>query len=94
MQVARLSLQPGDVVVISADRFLTRDQANQIRGNLAGLLPADVKTIILAGELAMTVLRQGDSTTADHLTPVCLAVDHRATPAAPQPPPTRSVRCP
>lgn len=94
MQVARLTLQPGDAVVISSDRFLTREQANQIRSHLAPLLSADVKVIILAGELSMTVLRQGDSTTADHLTPVCLAVDHRAAPAAPPVPPTRSVRYP
>ncbi len=94
MQVARLTLQPGDAVVISTERLLTSHQANVIREHMSRRLPADVQAIVLSGGLAMTVLRQGDSTTADHLTPVCLAVDHRAAPAAPQPPPTRSVRCP
>lgn len=89
MQVARLTLQPGDAVVISTDRFLNREQADQIRDRLQPLLSADVKVIVLAGELAMTVLRQGDSTTADRLTPVCLAVDHRAAPSAPPAPPRR-----
>gem|GEM_PF-3686341 len=94
MQVARLTLQPGDAVVISTDRHLNREQANQIRALTDRALPPDVKVIVLSGALAMTVLRQGDSTTADQLTPVCLAVDHRAAPAPPPPPPTRSVRYP
>lgn len=89
MQVARLTLQPGDAVVISTDRLLTRTQVDSIRSQLAGLLPANVKTIVLSGELAMTVLRQGDSATADSLAPVRLAVDHRVAPPAPPAPPPR-----
>jgi hypothetical protein len=30
-QVARLTLQPGDAIVISTEKHLTRDQAEQIR---------------------------------------------------------------
>lgn len=94
MQVARLTLQPGDAVVISTDRHLNREQADQIRALTNHALPPDVKVIVLSAALAMTVLRQGDSATADPLTPVCLAVDHRVAPAPPPPPPTRSVRYP
>ena len=94
MQVARLTLQPGDAVVISTERLLTSHQANVIREHLSRRLPADVQTIVLSGGLAMTVLRHGDSTTADHLTPVCLAVDHRAAPPAPPAPPALPPRRP
>jgi hypothetical protein len=94
LQVARLTLQPGDAIVISTKSHLDRQQADHIRAGLAARLLSDVKVIVLSGGLAMTVLRQGDSTTADSITPVCLAVDHRAPPVAPPPPPTRSVRCP
>ena len=93
-QVARLTLQPGDAIVISTENHLTSDQADQIRALVRRPLWADVKVLVLSGGLAMTVLRQGYSTTPDSITPVCLAVDHRAPPLAPQPPPTRSVRCP
>ena len=94
LQVARLTLQPGDAIVISTSSHINREQADQIRTACASYLPTDAKVIVLSGGLAMTVLRQGDSTTADSLTPVCLAVDHRAPPPAPPPPPTRSVRWP
>ena len=94
LQVARLTLQSGDAVVISTDRFLDREQADQIRALTDRALPPDVRVIVLSGGLAMTVLRQGDSTTAEPGAPVCLAVDHLAVPPAPAPPPTRSVRCP
>ena len=93
-QVARLTLLPGDAIVISTESHLTRDQADHIRAMVRRPLWADVKVLVLSGGLAMTVLRQGDSSTDDWLTPVCLAVDHRAPPPAPPPPPTRSVRCP
>lgn len=69
LQVARLTLQSGDAVVISTDRFLNREQADQIRALVDRALPPDVRVIVLSGGLAMTVLRQGDSTTADNLTP-------------------------
>lgn len=77
--------------MISTDRFLTREQGDQIRALAAKWLPPDVKPIVLSGGLAMTVLGQGDSTTAEPGAPVCLAVDHRAAPPAPPPPPTRLV---
>jgi len=80
--------------VISTSSHINREQANQIRSLAVPHLPGDTKVIVLSGGLAMTVLRQGDSTTADSLTPVCLAVDHRAPPPAPPAPPARSVRCP
>jgi hypothetical protein len=94
LQVARLTLQPGDAIVISTEGHLTRDQVDQIRAMVRRPLWADVKVLVLSGGLAMTVLRQGYSATPDSITPVCLAVDHRAPPIAPPPPPTRSVRCP
>jgi len=91
-QVARLTLQPGDAVVISTESHLTRDQAEQIRALVARRLQPDIEVLVLSRGLAMTVLRQGDSTAADGAAPLRTAADHRTTP--PAPPPTRSVRCP
>ena len=94
LQVARLTLQPGDAVVISTESHLTRDQAEQIRALVARRLQPDVEVLVLSQGLAMTVLRQGDSTAADGAAPLRTAASHRAPPPAPPPPPTRSVRYP
>lgn len=92
MQVARLTLQPGDAVVISTDRHLNREQADQIRALTDRALPPDVKVIVLSGGLAMTVLRQGcaipSSRASSDRAAVMAACDRRLASAGPAVPPT------
>ena len=97
MRVARLTLQPGDAVVISSDRHLNREQADQIRALTDRALPPDVKVIVLPGGLAMTVLRKDGAATSDRsaITEACQAAFDRradlegAAPLRVAPPPRR-----
>jgi len=56
--VNKLELRAGDVVVVRCGRGpLTHDEIRQLRAHLAAALPAGVRTLILSGDIDLTVMR-------------------------------------
>ena len=59
LSLARVVIAPGDTLIITCDRLLTKEQVEQIKANVAKPLP-DVKVAVLCGGLRATaVLAQG-----------------------------------
>ena len=59
VSLTKVSMAPGDTLLITCDRFLTKEQAEQIRSNFATSLPG-VKVALLCGGLRATaVLSRG-----------------------------------
>lgn len=59
LSLARVAIAPGDTLIITCDQFLTKEQVEQIKANVARPLP-DVKVAVLCGGLRATaVLAQG-----------------------------------
>jgi hypothetical protein len=61
IDVKRLRLQSGDVVVIRLDTVPTRDQAKAIQESFRGLIPHGVKTMILAKGVDIEVLTEAEA---------------------------------
>jgi len=60
LSLAKLVIAPGDTLLITCDRFLTKEQAEQIKSNFATSLPPGIKVALLCGSLRATaVLAQG-----------------------------------
>ncbi|MBD8654133.1 hypothetical protein IFT68_00645 [Oxalobacteraceae sp. CFBP 13730] len=59
LSLAKVVIAPGDTLLVTCDRFLTKEQAEQIKSNFAASLPG-VKVALLCGGLRATaVLAQG-----------------------------------
>lgn len=59
LSIAKIAIAPGDTVVITCDRFLTKEQVEHIKTGVAAASPG-VKAMVLHGGLRATaVLAQG-----------------------------------
>ena len=59
VEIAKLDLAPGDILVVKTDAHLSRDVAESIRAATGRILP-ETKCIILDGGIDITVLRRID----------------------------------
>ena len=50
LSLARVVIAPGDMLIITCDQLLTKEQVEQIKANVAKPLP-DVKVAVLCGGL-------------------------------------------
>lgn len=62
VEIAKLRLSPGDVLVVSADGEITVETARHIKQGLEPLLPDGVKAIVLPDGLKLSVLTQAKIT--------------------------------
>ena len=57
LEVAKLDLQPGDVVVIRSHRKLDHDQIKLIAEQLKAVLPKDVRAAVVDSEVSLEVIK-------------------------------------
>jgi len=59
LALARVRILPGDTLVITCDRFLLKEQVEQIKGSVAAALPGAKVMVLHGGLQASAVLAQG-----------------------------------
>jgi hypothetical protein len=57
MEIAKLELQPNDIVVLRTDFMLTKDQCFELRARAQEQFPAGTHIVILTSGLNLMVLR-------------------------------------
>jgi hypothetical protein len=57
LDVSALRLEPGDVVCVSTDRFLSMSQMDEMQRRVCSLLPTGTKVLILDSGLEIGVIR-------------------------------------
>ena len=64
-EIARIAeacvVRPGDVLVLSFDHQISRDQADEISAHIRGRVPESVKVLVLGGSIHLHVLRSGEA---------------------------------
>lgn len=56
IEIGKLQLTPGDVLVVKVDRPMSQDATDRVRKHLAGLLPQGVTTMIIDRGVSLSVL--------------------------------------
>jgi hypothetical protein len=59
-QIARLSLAPGDVLVLKSNKRLQPELLNNFKKTLDNMIPKDCKSIILGPEFDLSVITRKD----------------------------------
>lgn len=59
-EIAKLSLQDGDMLVLTLPGDVPQDVRNSIGNSLSGLVPRGVNVVVLADGAQMTVVRRED----------------------------------
>jgi len=55
MEIKKLRVHPGDLVTISTDLFLTREQCEQLRDALKPYVPDGVKVLVVTSGIRLEV---------------------------------------
>jgi hypothetical protein len=59
-EIAKLRLEPDDILVVKVDRPLSKEVTDRIRKHLAGLLPQGIKTMIIERGVDLAVLTKAE----------------------------------
>lgn len=59
-EIAKLRLEPDDILVVKVDRPLSKEATDRIRKHLAGLLPGGIKTMIIERGVDLAVLTKAE----------------------------------
>lgn len=60
IEVAKLKLAPGDILVARADRPITAQQADRLREGMKRVLPDGVKCMVIDPRLELSVLTRAE----------------------------------
>lgn len=56
LRIARLELGPGDMIILQADKILSREQADRIREYVRLAVGNDRRVLLLSGGIELSVL--------------------------------------
>jgi superfamily I DNA and RNA helicase len=59
-EIAKLRLEPDDILVVKVDRPLSKETTDRIRKHLTGLLPQGIKTMIIERGVDLAVLTKSE----------------------------------
>ncbi len=59
-EIGKLQLKAGDVLVVKTDRPMSQDATDRTRKHLAGLLPQDVKCLIIDRGVNLSILSKSE----------------------------------
>ncbi len=60
LEIGKLSLAPGDVLVIRTDRVISREAAERLKESAAPLLPPGVKCLVIEAGMELSVLTRAE----------------------------------
>lgn len=55
-EIAKLSLQPGDLLVIKVDDLITDQMANSLRGQFDSVVPDGVKAVVIDRATSLSII--------------------------------------
>ena len=58
LHIAKLDLQPGDILVVKSGRQLSREAADRIRDLIARTAPPGIRTLLLEPDWDLAVIRE------------------------------------
>lgn len=60
VEIAKLTLSPGDVLVVKVDAYINQEQSINLREQMLSHLPQGIKVIVLAKEISLAILTRAE----------------------------------
>lgn len=61
IQIAKLELQPGDVLLVKVDGILSGDQCERMRDGILAMLPQGVKCLVACKDVDLSIIRRAEA---------------------------------
>lgn len=60
IEIAKLKLEPGDIVVVRTKEFLSHEQSRYLHDKIKSVLPPGYRCVLLTGGLELSVLTKAE----------------------------------